>query len=70
MPPVDEKPRFPVGKSVRVRNSGYKKARIVELRGPLGPNRAQVYRLRVRTKPRPQYIEVLEEQLEELSPEE
>ena len=59
-----------VGDRVRVRGSDYKRARIVELRGPLGPGGAQVYRVRVRRKPKPAYVEVLEEQLEVVPPEE
>jgi hypothetical protein len=55
---------FKVGTIVRVRDSGYGRARIVEFRGPLGPKGARVYRLRVRKKPYPAYIEVLEDQLE------
>jgi hypothetical protein len=53
-----------IGTIVRIRDSGYGLARIVEFRGPLGPKGARVYRLQVREKPRPAYIEVLEEQLE------
>ncbi len=59
---------FKIGTIVRIRNSGYGRARIVEFRGPLGPKGARVYRIRVRTKPRPAYIEVLEDQLEAESP--
>ena len=53
-----------IGTIVRIRNSGYGPAMIVEYRGPLGPKGARVYRLQVRGKPRPAYIEVLQEQLE------
>ena len=53
-----------VGTIVRIRNSGYGPARIVEFRGPLGPKGARVYRVLVRAKPQPAYIEVLEDQLE------
>ncbi|HWY87949.1 MAG TPA: hypothetical protein VNX28_14555 [Gemmataceae bacterium] len=56
-----------IGTIVRIRNSGYGRARIVEFRGPLGPKGARVYRIRVRKKPRPAYIEVLEDQLETAS---
>jgi hypothetical protein len=52
-----------IGTLVRIRNSGYGRARIVEFRGPLGPNGARVYRVRVQEKP-PAYTEVLEDQLE------
>lgn len=53
-----------VGTIVRIRNSGYGRAKIVEFRGALGPNGARVYRIRVRKKPNPAYIEVVEDQLE------
>ncbi|MGH7170033.1 MAG: hypothetical protein ACRELG_07145 [Gemmataceae bacterium] len=53
-----------IGTIVRIRNSGYGRARIVEYRGPLGPKGARVYRVRVRKKPQSAYIEVLEDQLE------
>jgi hypothetical protein len=53
-----------IGTRVRIRNSGYGRAQIVEYRGPLGPNGARVYRIQVRKKPRPAYIEVVEDQLE------
>ncbi len=46
------------------------RGRIVELRGPLGPGGAQIYRIRVAFKPKPSYIEVREDQLELLSTEE
>ena len=32
--------------------------------GPLGPGGVQVYRVRVRRKPEPKYIELMEDQLE------
>ncbi len=38
--------------------------RIVELRGPLGPNSIQVYRILLQKKPRRAYVEVREDQLE------
>jgi hypothetical protein len=53
-----------VGTLVRILNSGYRRAKVVEFRGPLGPNGARVYRVRVRRKPKPAYIEVLEDQLQ------
>jgi hypothetical protein len=53
-----------VGTLVKIRNSGYGRAQVVEFRGPLGPKGARVYRVRVRRKPRPAYIEVREDQLE------
>ena len=55
------------GTVVKIRNSGYHRAKIAEFRGPLGPKGARVYRVLVQRKPRRVYIEVLEEQLEVLS---
>lgn len=57
-------PTFKVGDTVQLRYSGLKRAKIVELRGPLGTEGKQVYRIMVRRKPSPLYIEVFEEQLE------
>jgi hypothetical protein len=54
------------GTVVRIRNSGYHRAKIAEFRGPLGPKGARVYSVLVQSKPRRVYIEVLEEQLEVL----
>ena len=56
-----------VGSIVKIRNSGYRRARIVEFRGPLGPHGAHIYRVRVRRKPKPAYVEVREDQLELVS---
>ena len=42
--------------------------RVVELRGPLGPKGAQVYRILLQRKPKPAYVEVLEHQLEVILP--
>jgi hypothetical protein len=54
------------GTFVRIRNSGFHRARIAECLGPLGPKGARVYRILVQRKPRRMYVEVLEEQLEVL----
>jgi hypothetical protein len=54
------------GTVVRIRDSGYHRAKIAEYRGPLGPKGARVYRVLVQRKPRRVYIEVLEDQLEVL----
>lgn len=60
---------FKVGDRVRIpAPSGGFTGRIVELRGPLGPKGAQVYRVRWMGGRRPGYIEVLEEQMELLPP--
>src|SRR5262249_19033066 len=52
------------GTIVPVRNSGLYRAEGVEYRGPLGPKGARVYGPWYGRKPRPAYIEVLEDQLE------
>ena len=54
---------LPVGTQVKIRLSGFKVCKIVEYRGPLGPGGARIYRVRVRPKPNPAYIEVREDQL-------
>jgi hypothetical protein len=53
-----------LGDRVRILRSAGLKGRIVELRGPLGPGGTQIYRVRVRRKPTPAYIEVREDQLQ------
>ncbi len=53
------------GTVVKVRDSGFDRAKVAEFRGPLGPKGARVYRLLVQRKPR-MYIEALEDQLEVL----
>ena len=53
-----------IGTLVEIRNSGYGRARVVEFRGPLGPQGVRIYRVRVRKKPQPAYLEVREDQLE------
>jgi hypothetical protein len=55
-----------VGTLVKIRNSGYPRARIAEIRGPLGPKGARIYRVLVQRRPRRVYIEVREDQLEVL----
>jgi hypothetical protein len=56
--------RFNLGDRVKIRHTREWRGRIVELRGPLGPGGAQIYRVRVRRKPDPMDIEVREDQLE------
>jgi hypothetical protein len=51
-----------LGDRVKIRHSDLQ-GRIVELRGPLGPGGAQIYRVRTRRKPTPAYIEMREDQL-------
>jgi hypothetical protein len=57
-----------LGAKVKIRNSGGLFGRIVELRGPLGPGGAHIYRIRVRRKPKPIDIEVRGDQLAVFSP--
>lgn len=52
-----------VGSLVMIRNSGYRRGKIVEFRGPLGPGGTRIYRVLVRGKPKPAYIELREDQL-------
>jgi hypothetical protein len=54
------------GTVVRIVNSGYRRAKVAEYRGPLGPKGARIYRVLVQRKPRRMYIEVREDQLEVL----
>ena len=54
------------GTVVKILNSGYHRAEIVEYRGPLGPKGARVYGVVAVKKPR-LYLEVREDQLEVLS---
>jgi hypothetical protein len=62
-------PALKLGDLVKIRHSGFRRGRIVELRGPLGPNGAQIYRVIIRRKPTPAYIEVREDQLVAIPPE-
>jgi hypothetical protein len=54
---------FILGDRVKIRLSGGLSGKIVELRGPLGPGGAQIYRVLVRRKPEPKFIELREDQL-------
>ena len=53
-----------LGDRVKIRLSGGLSGKVVELRGPLGPGGAQIYRVQVRSKPEPKYIELREDQLD------
>lgn len=57
---------FNLGDRVRIKDLAGQVGRIEELRGPLGPGGASVYRVKIQKKPRATYIEVLGEQLESL----
>jgi hypothetical protein len=60
-------PLLKIGDRVKIRHIFPWYGRVVELRGPLGPGGAQIYRIMVRRKPTPTYIEVREDQLELIS---
>jgi hypothetical protein len=51
-------PRLSLGDRVRILHFSDRSGRVVELRGPLGPDGAQIYRVRIGRKPNPTYIEV------------
>ena len=53
-----------LGDHVKIKYYPDLRARIVELRGPLGPGGVQIYRVRIRRKPKPTYVELREDQLE------
>lgn len=53
-----------IGDRVRIKNFAGKLGRIAELRGPLGPGGASVYRVLVQKKPTASYIELLDNQIE------
>ena len=64
--PLDVNDPFQVGDWVSIKDSTYKRVRIAEYRGALGPKGARVYKIRVQKKPLA-YVEVLEEQLEHVA---
>ncbi len=57
-----------IGDRVRIKGHEGMLARIVEFRGPLGPRGVPIYRVRIRSKPVPSFIEVREDQLEPVRP--
>ena len=68
---MDTKPEaepLHVGTFVKLHYSDYKRVKIVEYRGPLGPGGMRIYRVLVRRKPKPSYIEVREDQIEVIPP--
>ncbi len=56
-------PAFKLGDRVKILRSNNTRGIIVELRGPLGPKGAQIYRLRINRWPEATFIEVREDQL-------
>lgn len=55
---------YKLGDKVTILQSGGMQGQIVELRGPLGPDGAYIYRVEVQNVPDPSPIEVREDQLE------
>lgn len=58
---------IPDGTLVEVLDSGFKRAKVAEYRGPLGPKGARIYRILVQRKPA-LFMEVREDQLRVLDP--
>ena len=63
MAKVKPGPLLKLGDRVEVLHYPAWRGRIVELRGPLGPGGAQIYRVRIPRKPKSMYIELREDQL-------
>jgi hypothetical protein len=57
-------PTFKLGDYVRIRHLSLPRARIVELRGPLGPGGVEIYRVRIGPKRDWTYAELPGDQLE------
>jgi hypothetical protein len=55
---------FKIGDRVKLKTQAGRIGRVAEDRGPLGPKGARVYRVLIRRKPRPGYVEVMESHLE------
>ena len=53
-----------IGARVKIPNLGGQIGKIVEFRGGLGPKGAHIYRVLLRRKPRRDYIELRDDQLE------
>jgi hypothetical protein len=60
----EPQPLLKIGDRVKIRHISPVYGRVVELRGPLGPGGALIYRIMVRKKPTPSYVEVRADQLE------
>ena len=55
-----------VGDRVEIKYFGGKYGKVTELRGPLGPGGAEVYRVLVQRKPTAAYVELLGDQIKVL----
>jgi hypothetical protein len=55
---------FNLGDRVKIKYHPDLRAQIIELRGPLGPGGAMVYRVRIQRKPKPYFNELTADLLE------
>jgi hypothetical protein len=63
-PPIQLKALLEIGARVKIKNLGGQIGKIVEFRGALGPKGASIYRVLIRRKPRRDYIELRDDQME------
>jgi hypothetical protein len=68
MTKMESQPLVNIGDFVKILHTSDLHGRVVEFRGPLGPGGTPVYRVEVRKKPKPSYVEVRADQLEVVSP--
>jgi hypothetical protein len=61
---MPEPSKFKVGQRVKLVTQAGRVGKIAEYRGPLGPKGAKLYRVMIRQKPRPGYVEVVEANME------
>jgi hypothetical protein len=64
---MDSQPLVNIGDVVKILHVSDLRGRVVEFRGALGSGGMPVYRVGVRKKPKPSYIEVRADQLEVIS---
>jgi hypothetical protein len=62
--PIEGGRMLQIGARVKIPNLGGQIGKIVEFRGGLGPKGARIYRVLLRRKPRRDYIELRDDQLE------
>jgi hypothetical protein len=64
---TESQPVVNIGDLVKILHISDLHRRVVEFGGALGPGGAPVYRVEVRKKPKPSYVEVRADQLEVIS---
>ena len=62
--PIEVGQMLQMGARVKIPNLGGQIGKIVEFRGRLGPKGARIYRVLLRRKPRRDYIELRDDQME------